>query len=590
MVASLCVSFILSLPTLAVASPGIPGVKPDAFRQETDTPTVTSTQPAAEATGVAVRRSVTASFSRDMDPLTVDQGTFSVTGPDKSRLPGTVTFDQGTRTATFLPAEFLAGGTRYTARIAGARDLAGHALSADFVWSFTTAADAVGREPSMSLEKEGDYSYVIPALEILGFEIVLSEFDRHYIDKDVYGVNASSIRHNLAHGWVFDTDPFSTNQVQHPYSGAIFYGFARSAGLSYWESLAYTFGGSLLWEYTGETGPPSTNDLISTTLGGSFLGEALYRMAHLVLRGGGEHPGFWRELGGAVISPPTGLNRNLFCHRFDAVFRDNDPALFARLRIGGSLNTRLSDQGVSNNVSRKEVVADFSLAYGLPGKPDYTYKRPFDYFNFEVTATSSTNSTFENVMTRGLLYGVPYKEGSEYRGIWGLYGSYDYISPEVFRISSTALSLGTTGQLWLSRTVALQGTILGGGGFGASGTIAPVGERDYHYGTIPQGLLALRLIFSDVAMLDLTAREYYVTGVGIDQRHGHENILRGQTSFTVRIYGQHALGIQYVASDRDAYYADLPGRHQTMGTVSLVYNFLGDTKFGAVEWRNLDGP
>ena len=192
-------------------------------------------------------------------------------------------------------------------------------------------------------------------------------------------------------------------------------------------------------------------------------------------------------------------------------------------------------------------------------------------------------------MTRGLLYGTPYKEGNDYRGIWGIYGSYDYISPEVFRVSSTALSLGSTGQLWLSRTVALQGSALVGVGFGASGTIAAVGERDYHYGTIPQGLLALRLIVNDMAMLDLTAREYYVTGVGIDKRHGHENILRGEASFTVRIFGQHALGIQYVASDRDAYYAELPSRHQTMGTISLVYNFLGDSRFGAVEWRNLDG-
>jgi hypothetical protein len=90
-------------------------------------------------------------------------------------------------------------------------------------------------------------------------------------------------------------------------------------------------------------------------------------------------------------------------------------------------------------------------------------------------------------------------------------------------------------------------------------------------------------------MLDLTAREYYITGVGIDDRHGHENIARGQASFTVRIYGQHALGIQYVASDRDAYYTGIPDKHQTIGTISLVYNYLGDTRFGAVEWRDLDG-
>jgi hypothetical protein len=345
----------------------------------------------------------------------------------------------------------------------------------------------------------------------------------------------------------------------------------------------------MLWEYAGETGPPSINDQISTTLAGSFLGEALFRMAHLVLSSGGERPGFWRELGATVISPPTGFNRNLLCGRFNEVFPDNDPAVFARLRFGGSLNTQLSDNGPTKSVNRKEAVADFSLSYGLPGKPGYVYRRPFDYFHFEATASSSTNSTFENIMTRGLLVGAPYQEGSEYRGIWGLYGSYDYISPEVFRISSTALSLGTTGQLWLSQVVALQGTASGGVGFGASGTIAPVGDRDYHYGTIPQALLALRLIFDDVAMLDLTVRGYYVTGVGIDDRHGHEDILRAQTSFTVRIYGPHALGIQYVASDRDAYYGGIPDRHQTMGTISLVYNFLGDPHFGAVEWRNLEG-
>jgi hypothetical protein len=537
-----------------------------------------------------VKQTLTATFSDAMDPSTITTETFTVMGPDKTSVQGTVSFDIPKKTATFAPIHAWTADFRYVAKISiMARDLAGNGLSADFVWSFTTAAAADGQKPSMSLEKDGDYSYVIPALEILGFEVGLNEFDRHYIDKDVYGVNWSTIRHNLSHGWVFDTDPFSTNQLQHPYSGAIFYGFARSSGLSYWESLAYTIGGSLMWEYAGETGPPSINDLISTSLGGSFLGEALYRMANLVLATGGARPGCWRELGAAVISPTTGFNRNLLCGRFDAVFQDNDPSVFARLRLGGSLNTQLSDNGPTKSVSRKEAVADFSLAYGLPGKPGYTYKRPFDYFEFEVTASSSSNSTFENIMTRGLLLGAQYQEGSECRGVWGLYGSYDYISPEVFRISSTALSLGTTGQLWLSRTVALQGSALGGVGFGASGTIAPVGERDYHYGTIPQALLALRLIFSDVAMFDLTAREYYVTGVGIDDRHGHENILRGQASFTVRIYGQHALGIQYVGSDRDAYYSGIPNRHQTMGTISIVYNFLGDTRFGAVEWRNLEG-
>ena len=33
-------------------------------------------------------------------------------------------------------------------------------------------------------------------------------------------------------------------------------------------------------------------------------------------------------------------------------------------------------------------------------------------------------------------------------------------------------------------------------------------------------------------------------------------------------------------------YSTLAEKHQTMGTFSLFYTFLSDTKFGAVEWRD----
>jgi hypothetical protein len=59
-------------------------------------------------------------------------------------------------------------------------------------------------------------------------------------------------------------------------------------------------------------------------------------------------------------------------------------------------------------------------------------------------------------------------------------------------------------------------------------------------------------------------------------------------AFTVHIYGRHALGIQYIASIRDAHYPDRADSHQTVGTVSLVYTLLGDTRFGAIEWRDAD--
>ena len=115
-----------------------------------------------------------------------------------------------------------------------------------------------------------------------------------------------------------------------------------------------------------------------------------------------------------------------------------------------------------------------------------------------------------------------------------------------------------------------------------------MGERDYHYGVAPQGLLGLRLIFGDRAMFDLTGRAYYLTGTGGDDPGGREEIGRLNMGFTVRIYGRHALGIQYITSIRDAHYPDRADSHQTVGTVSLVYTLLSKTRFSAVEWRSAD--
>src|SRR5688572_2337855 len=136
--------------------------------------------------------------------------------------------------------------------------------------------------------EEGKKSFVIPALEIVGFNYVLNLYDRNFQEEDVYRTHWDTIRSNLRHGWIIDDDPFAMNQLLHPYQGSMSHAFARSAGLNYWEALPYDFGGSLLWEVAGETVPPSANDLITTTFGGSFLGEALFRMASLILEHGGQ--------------------------------------------------------------------------------------------------------------------------------------------------------------------------------------------------------------------------------------------------------------------------------------------------------------
>jgi len=438
-------------------------------------------------------------------------------------------------------------------------------------------------------------SYLIPALENPVFLLLLSGYDRLAYPNDVengkktYSSTLSTTwDHIVTEHWVVDQDPFAINQLGHPYQGTMFHGFARSAGLDYWEALLYDNVGSYLWKMGGETDDPSINDQIATGISGSFFGEVLFRMASLVLEDDGEKPGLLRELGATLLSPSTEINRLSFGDRFKPVFPSHDPATFWRFRLGAGLTSNLNNETGPSTINRTEATADFLMAYGLPGKPGYNYTRPFDYFHFEFTSLGTADNPVENVMIRGLLLGKSYEAGGSYRGIWGLYGGYDYISPHIFRVSSTSVSLGTTFQWWLSQAVALQGSVLGGVGYAAAGNVAQVGLRDYHYGVAPQGLLALRLIFGERAMLDLTGRAYYLSGVGGDDPGGNETIERLNTGLTVRVYGRHALGIQYIASIRDAQYPNRVDSHQTIGTVSLVYTWLGDAKFGAVEWRGAD--
>jgi hypothetical protein len=136
-------------------------------------------------------------------------------------------------------------------------------------------------KPDTTAQIEASKSYAIPAAEIAGFDYLLNRFNRRHYGTE-YRSTLSSVKRNLHSGLVVDNDEFKTNQLGHPYQGAMYHGFARSAGLGYWESAFYTFAGSLAWEIAGETTPPSRNDQIASGIGGSFLGEPLFRLAELV--------------------------------------------------------------------------------------------------------------------------------------------------------------------------------------------------------------------------------------------------------------------------------------------------------------------
>ncbi len=124
------IALLLVVVVLGCKKDDDPGISP-----ETNKPTISSTDPLNNSTGVARNKVIAIKFSEAMDPLTINASTFTLK-QGSTPVSGSVVY-AGT-TATFSPATLTAG-TTYTATITTeAKDLAGNALAANTVWSFTT--------------------------------------------------------------------------------------------------------------------------------------------------------------------------------------------------------------------------------------------------------------------------------------------------------------------------------------------------------------------------------------------------------------------------------------------------------------------
>ena len=119
---------------------------------DTTPPQVLSTNPRDRAPDVPPNIQPTATFSKDIDPATINANTFKlldqVTGNQVPPLPPSgVDYDEPTKVATFRPVAALENGKRYGATItSGVKDKAGNALDQDKTWHFTVAAEQQAAE------------------------------------------------------------------------------------------------------------------------------------------------------------------------------------------------------------------------------------------------------------------------------------------------------------------------------------------------------------------------------------------------------------------------------------------------------------
>ncbi|WNG47331.1 DUF3943 domain-containing protein [Archangium minus] len=432
-------------------------------------------------------------------------------------------------------------------------------------------------------------NYLVPAIEATAVNLGLFSF-HNLISREPFAlISWETVRSHLdgTDGWTFDVDNFVTNQFAHPYHGSFTFAGARSSGVPFWQAGLYTFFSSLVWEYFAENEPPSINDQITTTLGGVFLGEVLHRTYSVLTEPQGGKVSTVRRLAGVLVSPASSLNDWIFGGEMNPGDIDSSPPLYGEIAPGVSLMTRFVDRTGAERfpllTQGPQVSFSGELTYGAPGDPQWRYRHPFSYFDATAGVTFP-GTLMANLHIRGLVAGAQYGgQESSTRGLWGLFGLYDYGANHIVRVSSVGVGFGTTLQTRISSRSFLQGTaILGGLGFAAAGNLGldPSIPRDYHIGPGAQAVLEAKLVRLGLGMLRVRAKNWWVTGAYSEPREGFESIAYLTWDGRVRVAPGLAVGLEIPMALRA--YDFGPTHHQVIGGggLRLTLSYMSDDNFG----------
>jgi Domain of unknown function (DUF3943) len=368
-------------------------------------------------------------------------------------------------------------------------------------------------------------------------------------------ISLETVNENFNHWFEWDPNHFRTNFFAHPYHGSLYFNAGRSNGLNYWQSGLCSLGGSFMWETMMERHYPSINDLIMTTTGGMFLGEALYRYSALLrdekARGFNR---IWRGAVSLLIDPVGSLNRYLFGDIGSAASSDalSHVPLSGLITLGGQ--ARGSNPDLQQNKTGPS--ADFVLVYGTPftgGQP----RKPFDYFPLEFTLRFQ-DKTYLTIYGYSLLAGKELKSKSSQNHLLGLFQHYDYINTETIELGGSSLCGGLVSRFELSQTARLTLTPqLGWMILGVSNNEYVVEDlRDYNYGTGLTAKIDGLLDLQKYGNLLLRWAHYSIYALEGAKGTDRLNVFSGE--YRIPVWKQVMVGLQYQHYRRNSDYRDFP--------------------------------
>jgi len=283
-----------------------------------------------------------------------------------------------------------------------------------------------------------DEIHFLPTLGEVGILLVVPWFfNRHVADDSTATMSLDAWRRNIVQGMEWDADSFNTNMWAHPYHGAMYFNAARANGYNFWQSAAWSWGGSFLWETFGENNRPAINDWAATAIGGIGLGESLNRLSRMIWNN--EATGFGRtmsELGGFVVNPLGGFNR-LVRGEWTKV-GDNPEGPYPTVSAGA---LRLGYRSVGEGSSVDGSSGGFFAFDYLYGNAFEDFGKPFDAFRFYIQLNGSNEEqSIGQAHLLGSLYGTSLKKTEKNDHVFHLTQHFDYVNVQSLETGGSSLS------------------------------------------------------------------------------------------------------------------------------------------------------
>ena len=394
------------------------------------------------------------------------------------------------------------------------------------------------------------------AIENLGTNILINRIDADLRNVHWAKVTPANWKKNLQTGFEADYDHFATNWLGHPMHGAFFYNFARSNGYNFWESIPFTLGGSLMWEFFGETYAASEIDVLTTTYGGIYLGEMTHRFSKVIKNRVKNK--FLKYTAMTILNPADRLN-SLFYKDKGPVTASEDPIIRGRLSAGSSF----PDGDIDGSSFVPRGYLSFTMIYGDLFEEQQKKYRPFDYFVFNTWANftfKGKDSVYFNISSYAPLFLKRLNENAAL----SVSQHYDYIYNDIYKIGSMAITGDYSQRYDLNKHNRMMFSLKGGLIlFGSSQSeivehiyqsTDPEFERDYVYGNGFTGQLELAMRTEKFGSLTGNINKWLIY-TDRDAK-GTENLTLMVLEYNYPIWKKLAFGLQTNYYKRLAKYRD----------------------------------